>query len=153
MHKDRELVVRRPSVTGLANSFAGSQARVLLVDDNITNQQVGMAILGKLGLRADVVANGAEALEALSTLPYDLVLMDVQMPVMDGLEATRNLRSAASRVLNRSIPVIAMTAQAMQGDRETCLEAGMDDFLTKPIAPGPLAKVLSRWLSKAKADQ
>ncbi|MEI7893244.1 MAG: PAS domain S-box protein [Myxococcales bacterium] len=153
VHKDRALVVRRPSVPGLANSFAGSQARVLLVEDNITNQQVGMAILGKLGLRADVVANGAEALEALRTLPYDLVLMDVQMPVMDGLEATRNLRSAASRVLNRSIPVIAMTAQAMQGDRETCLEAGMDDFLTKPIAPGPLAKVLSRWLSKAKADQ
>ncbi|MEI7895047.1 MAG: response regulator, partial [Myxococcales bacterium] len=146
---DRRRGVMRHSSSDFVKSFAGSHLRILLVEDNITNQQVGLGILDKLGLRADVVANGAEALHALETLPYDLVLMDVQMPVMDGLEATRAIRDAGSAVPNHKIPVIAMTAQAMQGDREICLAAGMNDFLTKPIAPRPLAEVLSRWLPKA----
>jgi PAS domain S-box-containing protein len=146
---DRRRGVMRHSSRDFVKSFAGSQLRILLVEDNITNQQVGLGILDKLGLRADVVANGAEALYALETLPYDLVLMDVQMPVMDGLDATRAIRDAGSAVPNHKIPVIAMTAQAMQGDREICLAAGMNDFLTKPIAPRPLAEVLSRWLPKA----
>ena len=85
---------------------------------------MALGILKKLGLRADAVANGAEALKALETLPYDLVLMDVQMPEMDGFEATRQIRNSESAIINHQIPIIAMTAHAMQGDRERCLAGG-----------------------------
>ncbi|MFZ4437775.1 MAG: response regulator [Syntrophales bacterium] len=120
--------------------------RILLAEDNITNQQVAVGILKKLGLRADAVANGAEALKALEALPYDLVLMDVLMPEMDGLEATRQIRNRQSAVRNHKIPIIAMTANAMQGDREKCIEAGMNDYVSKPISPHALAQALDRWL-------
>ena len=122
--------------------------RILLAEDNLTNQQVALGILKKLGLRADAVADGAEAVRALETIPYDLVLMDVQMPEMDGLEATRRIRDARSAVLHHHVPIIAMTAHAMQGDRDRCLEAGMDDYVTKPISPEVLAAALDRWLSR-----
>jgi len=125
--------------------FAGG-GRVLLAEDNITNQQVALGILKKLGLSADGVANGAEALRALETIPYDVVLMDVQMPVLNGYEATRAIRSADSLVLNHKVPIIAMTANAMKGDREKCLEAGMDDYVSKPVMPPSLAETLARWL-------
>jgi CheY-like chemotaxis protein/HPt (histidine-containing phosphotransfer) domain-containing protein len=98
-----------------------------------------------LGYHADAVANGREVLEALRSIPYDLVLMDVQMPEMDGLEAARRLRLATDEVLNRSIPIIAMTARAMQGDREKCLAAGMNDYISKPVTPATLSRVLERW--------
>ncbi len=130
-----------------AGMFAGSGARILLVEDNITNQQVALSILRRLGLYADAVANGAEALIALATLPYDLVLMDVQMPVLDGMEATRQIRDPHSAVLDRTIPIIAMTAEAMQGDRERCLDAGMNDYVAKPVTPQALAERLGRWLA------
>ena len=108
---------------------------------------MALGILEKLGLRADAVANGAEALKALETIPYDLVLMDVQMPEMDGFEATRrDPRSANRRSAITRIPIIAMTAHAMQGDRERCLEAGMDDYVSKPVAPQALAEALDKWL-------
>jgi CheY-like chemotaxis protein/HPt (histidine-containing phosphotransfer) domain-containing protein len=126
----------------------GVTARILLAEDNITNQQVALGILKKLGLRADAVANGAEAVKALESIPYDLVLMDVQMPVMDGIEATRQIRSPQSAVPNRGIPIIAMTAHAMQRDREHCLEAGMNGYVSKPVSPQALAEVLARWLPK-----
>jgi two-component system, sensor histidine kinase and response regulator len=122
--------------------------RILLAEDNITNQMVAVGILKKLGLRADAVANGAEAVKALETLPYDLVLMDVQMPEMDGLEATQHIRDPQSAVRNHQIPIIAMTAHAMQGDRERCLEAGMNDYVTKPVSPQALAEALDKWLPK-----
>jgi len=125
--------------------------RILLAEDNITNQMVAVGILKKLGLHADAVANGAEAVKALETLPYDLVLMDVQMPVMDGMEATRQIRDPRSAVRNHPIPIIAMTAHAMQGDRERCLEAGMNDFVTKPVDPHALAEALEKWLPKETA--
>jgi PAS domain S-box-containing protein len=128
--------------------FAGCKARILLAEDNITNQQVALGILKKLGLRADAVANGSEAIKALKALPYDLVLMDVQMPEMDGLEATRQIRDLKSAIPNHRIPVIAMTAHAMQGDREHCLEAGMNDYVTKPVSPRALAEALDKWLPK-----
>ncbi|MFZ4437488.1 MAG: response regulator [Syntrophales bacterium] len=126
--------------------------RILLAEDNITNQQVAVGILKKLGLRADAVANGAEAIKALETLPYDLVLMDVLMPEMDGLEATRQIRNPQSAVRNHQIPIIAMTANAMQGDREKCMEAGMNDYVSKPISPEALAEALDRWLPKEKDE-
>ncbi len=125
--------------------------RILLAEDNITNQDVALGILEKLGLRADAVADGKEVLHALETLPYDLVLMDVQMPEMDGLEATRRIRDPRSAVLDHRIPIIAMTANAMQGDREMCLHAGMNDYVTKPIVPRFLAEALDKWLPRESA--
>jgi CheY-like chemotaxis protein/nitrogen-specific signal transduction histidine kinase/HPt (histidine-containing phosphotransfer) domain-containing protein len=120
--------------------------RILLAEDNITNQQVAVGILKKLGLRVDAVANGAVAVTALGSLPYDLVLMDMQMPEMDGIEATRTIRNPQSAVLNHQIPIIAMTAHALHGDRERCIEAGMNDYLTKPVVPQALADALKKWL-------
>jgi CheY-like chemotaxis protein/HPt (histidine-containing phosphotransfer) domain-containing protein len=97
------------------------------------------------------VANGAEALRALETLPYDLVLMDAQMPEMDGFEAARRIRDPQSVIPNHHIPIIAMTAHAMSGDRERCLAAGMDDYVTKPVSPQALADALERWLPREDA--
>ena len=120
--------------------------RILLAEDNITNQKVALKILEKLGCQADVVANGLEAINALETMPYDLVLMDVQMPEMDGIEATQRIRSRQSAVLNRRIPIIAMTAHAMREDRKLCLDAGMNDYISKPVHPKQLAQAIARWL-------
>ncbi|RQD73617.1 MAG: sensor histidine kinase [Desulfonatronospira sp. MSAO_Bac3] len=195
--------------------FSGTKARILVAEDNMVNQQVALGILKKMGLRADAVANGQEALHALENIPYDLVLMDVQMPEMGGLEATRRIRSmehgtpvkplsttgsplgcftgqaggmehgaedkgqrsevrdqrlesesqntsvpeslnpSIPQFLNSSIPefripIIAMTAGAMQEDRERCIEAGMDDYTAKPVNPDELARVLEKWLSKER---
>jgi CheY-like chemotaxis protein/HPt (histidine-containing phosphotransfer) domain-containing protein len=141
-------VVTRHSAREPWQPFAGVNARILLAEDNITNQQVALGLLKKLGLRAEAVANGAEAVKALESIPYDLVLMDVQMPVMDGIEATRQIRSPQSAIPNHRVPIIAMTAHAMQGDREHCIEAGMNDYLSKPVSPQALAEVLARWLPK-----
>ncbi len=105
-----------------------------------------MGILKKTGVRVDAVANGREAVTALEQIPYDLVLMDVQMPVMDGLTATRTIRDPSSRVRNHYIPIVAMTAHAMKSDRDRCFESGMNDYLTKPMSPGALADVLTKWL-------
>jgi len=132
--------------TNLKDRFAGSTARLLLVEDNTTNQKVALSILKKLGLRADAVANGAEAIAALESIPYDLVLMDVQMPVMDGLEATERIRAPRSTVLNHAVPIIAMTAEAMHGDRDRCLAVGMNDYVTKPVNPQALVERLAQWL-------
>ncbi len=117
---------------GLRGLFTARRARILVADDVITNQHVAIGLLQQLGLRADAVANGVEALDAINNIPYDLILMDVQMPLMDGLEATRQIRNAELRVERlgeKRQTVIAMTANAMRGDREKCLQAGMDDFL------------------------
>jgi len=99
-------------------------------------------MLGKLGCDIDVAVNGLEALKALQNKPYDVVLMDVHMPEMDGLEATRRIRDVKSAVLNHAIPVIAMTASAMKEDRDSCLAAGMNDYISKPVNPSELARVL-----------
>ncbi|KAB2640120.1 MAG: PAS domain S-box protein [Verrucomicrobia bacterium] len=135
-----------PSVSDLLDMLGGRKGRILVAEDNITNQQVTLALLKKLGLRADAVANGAEAVHALSVLPYDLVLMDVQMPVMDGIEATRQIRRLHAPSRNRSLPIIAMTAYAMGGDRERFLAAGMNDYVPKPVSPQALATTLGNWL-------
>jgi CheY-like chemotaxis protein/HPt (histidine-containing phosphotransfer) domain-containing protein len=132
--------------------LAGCKARILLAEDNITNQQVALGMLKKLGLRADPVADGAETVKALACIPYDLVLMDVQMPVMDGIEATRQIRNLQSEVRNHTIPIIAMTAHAMETDRQRCLAAGMNDYLSKPVSPQALADALLRWLPRENGE-
>jgi signal transduction histidine kinase/CheY-like chemotaxis protein/HPt (histidine-containing phosphotransfer) domain-containing protein len=126
-----------------------SNVRILLAEDNPTNQQVVIGILSKIGLRVDAVSNGQEAISALKNIPYNLVLMDVQMPEMDGLTATRAIRSGQAGVGNPKIPIISLTAHALRGDMEKCLEAGADDYLAKPVAPRELAETIERWLDKA----
>ena len=121
------------------------ELRVLLAEDNIVNQKVAVHMLSKLGCRVDVAADGEEAIRMWSTLPYDLVFMDCQMPKLDGFEATRIIRKQEAAKALQSTPIIAMTANAMKGDKEACLAAGMDDYTSKPIHREELREVLSRW--------
>ena len=124
--------------------------QILLVEDNATNQKVAAAILAREGCRVDMAANGQEALTILAAKAYDLVLMDCQMPVMDGFETTRRLRSGESPALDRTVPVVAMTASAMQGDRETCLAMGMDDYVSKPLVARQLFEVIDRVVPRRR---
>ena len=122
------------------------RVRILVAEDNAVNQKVAVRTLEKLGYRADAVANGQEAITALEKIGYDLVLMDVQMPEMNGFDATRMIRDAGSAVLRHDIPIVAMTAHALKGDRERCLEAGMDDYVSKPVTALTLSEILDRYL-------
>jgi hypothetical protein len=123
-------------------------ARILLVEDNAVNQKLASAMLKKRGHQVEVAENGARALEVLARERFDLVLMDCQMPVMDGFEATRRLRAGVGGVLNPRIHVVAMTANAMEGDREACLAAGMDDYLAKPFNESALAALIQKSLER-----
>ncbi|MCA9470724.1 MAG: response regulator [Nitrospirales bacterium] len=134
--------------------------RILVADDHRVNQQLAVLMLEKLGHRADIVTNGLKAIEAMCLMSYDLILMDVQMPEMDGYEASRKIR-IAENTNNRNkadsappprVPIIAVTANAMQGDREKCLESGMDDYLSKPIKTDQLQKMLDKWLPQRENE-
>ena len=122
--------------------------RILVAEDNPINQKVAQAMIKKMGFRSDTAASGLETLKALQSIPYDLVLMDCQMPEMDGFEATRRIRRDESAALNRDIPIIAMTASVMAGDKKRCLEAGMNDFIAKPVQRRELEEMLVRWLDQ-----
>ena len=141
-------------------------ARVLLVEDNPINQEIGKAMIEGFGLQVDLADNGKEAIEVMSRVHYDLVFMDCQMPGMDGYEATRHVReheksgyqgqgngdryNATLPTEQPHVPIIALTAHALEGDREKCLASGMDDYMTKPFSQKQLRDILSRWLSEKK---
>lgn len=122
---------------------------VLLVEDNIVNQQVALGVLTRLGVNVDIANNGQEALDALKLNKYDLIFMDCQMPVLDGFSATKEIRKIEQLSTEERTPIVAMTANAMKGDKERCLDAGMDDYLTKPISFDSVAHVLHEWISTA----
>jgi CheY-like chemotaxis protein len=130
----------------------GRIVRILVAEDNPVNQMVAQAMINKLGYQVDIVANGQETINALRMIPYDLVLMDCRMPEMDGFEATRLIRKAESKVLDPNIPIIAMTASAMSGDREMCLRAGMNDFISKPVRKQTLGQMIATWLKNREEE-
>jgi PAS domain S-box-containing protein len=127
--------------------------RILVAEDNHVNQLVALKILKRSGYKADAVANGAEAIQAISNVPYDLILMDCQMPEMDGFEATRRIRSGEAGARNATIPIVAMTAHAMIGDRERCITSGMNDYLPKPVQPSVLEDMLGKWLLSPRQQE
>jgi signal transduction histidine kinase/CheY-like chemotaxis protein len=126
--------------------------RLLLVEDNFVNQRVALYLLAKLGYEVDVAQHGREAIDRLSRTRYRLVLMDCQMPEMDGFETTRLIRDPASRVLDHDVPIIAMTANAFPEDRARSISSGMSDFLSKPVDPSMLAAMLTKWLGAGAPD-
>ena len=115
--------------------------RILVAEDNTVNQKWAAKILGKLGYEADIAGNGHIVLDMVGKVAYDLILMDVQMPEMDGLEATKMIRVC----LNKQPTIIAMTANVMHGDRMACMQAGMDDYISKPVQLGELVNMLEKW--------
>ena len=121
-------------------------AKILLVEDNQTNRIVAQSILKKLGYSVDMAENGLDAIDALKQKKFDLVFMDCQMPKMDGYEATRKIRTSSDLTDSKDIPIIAMTAYAMKQDREKCLNTGMNDYISKPVTPEKISKIINKWL-------
>jgi CheY-like chemotaxis protein/anti-sigma regulatory factor (Ser/Thr protein kinase) len=138
-----------PALSPSTASGIRADARILLVEDNVVNQQVATRMLAAFGIKAEIALNGLEALEYIKHNAFDLVFMDCQMPVMDGYQATDAVRNWERSEGRARMPIIAMTANAMHGDRERCLAAGMDDYMAKPIKKDVLANVLVRWLNGA----
>ena len=141
--RPRDVLVTRHVIKEAARA---ARARILVAEDNIVNQKITVRHLEKLGYRADVVANGLEAVEAVARIRYALVLMDCQMPELDGWEATAMIRKEEGARGSHRLPIIAITANAMPGDRERCRKAGMDDYLAKPVTLEEIRVVLARWI-------
>ena len=146
--------INRPDTNALASQGHGSafervasrRAKILVAEDNILNQRVTAGLLAKLGFECDIVSNGREAIEALRRNHYDLVLLDLSMPEMDGLEVARYIRQESGPSILQSPPLVALTAHVLPEERRRCIEAGMNDFLAKPISLQALAEVLTRWI-------
>jgi signal transduction histidine kinase/CheY-like chemotaxis protein len=128
-----------------AERVDSSERRILIAEDNHVNQRVAVLQLQQIGFRADVALNGEEAVSAASKVNYDLIFMDCQMPVMDGFQATREIRKAEIRT-GRRVPIVAMTAHAMEGDRDKCIAEGMDDYISKPVNPAVLSEIMEKWM-------
>jgi CheY-like chemotaxis protein/HPt (histidine-containing phosphotransfer) domain-containing protein len=136
------------------NERTKANIKVLVVEDNPVNQKVAMGMLKRLGIDASYIAeNGQEAIDKLMKYDFDLVFMDMQMPVLDGIETTKMIRGSTSNVLNSKIPIIAMTANAMKGTEEICLNAGMDDYIPKPIKLEQLNEKMLQWLPRLQSNQ
>jgi CheY-like chemotaxis protein/HPt (histidine-containing phosphotransfer) domain-containing protein len=140
---------KREGLTG--SVFIG--AHVLLVDDMSTNQEVGVEMLRELGIEADIASDGQEAIDAVVLHNYDLVLMDCQMPVIDGYAATEIIRAQEQARNSKHVPIIALTAHAMEGDRDACIDAGMDDYLSKPFTLDDLRRILTRWVPQYRQNE
>ena len=157
LERDAERIVKCHSQaaaevpTPVAGKFAGMPVRVLIVEDNVVNQKVACLMLQKLGLRADVAANGREAIDMLDLLPYDLVFMDCQMPEMNGYDAAREVRRREPP--GRHVPIVAMTAEAFTSSRERCFDAGMDDFVSKPVKLEHMIEAVNKWVPAAQPEQ
>ena len=147
IHGNLPLITSKPSTANTQHAIISTGLKVLLVEDNTINQKVASLLLNRLGLALDIAENGKQAVEMLSSPnAYSLVFMDCQMPVMDGYEATRAIRNLEKLSGSAAIPIIAMTANATKQDRDLCLEAGMDDYLAKPVEQTKLKDVLEKWL-------
>jgi len=141
--REAAAVMKGPGASG---SRAAALGRVLVVEDGVVNRKVAVELLSRAGCESDVAVDGEEAVTATARTAYDLVLMDCQMPRLDGYEATRAIRARESASGSRRVPIVALTAQAVHDDRERCLAAGMDDYLSKPIRAAALREILDRWL-------
>ncbi len=145
---DKVVVRLKNGLAKVPTHLLGS--RILLAEDNIINQKIAVKMIENMGFKVHAVASGLEVLKALAEIPYDLVLMDCQMPVMDGYEATREIRLSKT-LTNPQIPIIALTANAVSGDREKCIEAGMDEYVTKPFSPAVLQSMITKMLEFKKS--
>ncbi len=143
----RHSISEARNTTGSAAGTAVRSARILLAEDNLVNQKFVTTLLAKAGHSVTIAENGRSAIEALGRQDYDLVLMDVQMPEMDGFEATSMVRDPKTNVLNHDVVIIAMTANAMSEDRERCMSAGMDDYMSKPITKNQLLAMIEKYMT------
>ncbi|MEO0576821.1 MAG: response regulator, partial [Pseudomonadota bacterium] len=146
--RDESTATHSEAMPSIADTTASMTGRVLIVEDNRVNQRVSGAMLGKLGLEFDIAENGEEALKAMSKTTYKLILMDCQMPVMDGFTATAWIRESERDSGDRRIPIVALTANALQGDDTRCFDAGMDDYMSKPFTIAQLETMLEKWLPR-----
>lgn len=149
----KEKTALQPAESGKLPENAADRPYILVAEDNLVNQKLVAGILAKIGYQAEIVSDGKQAVDKLWHRKYDLVMMDIQMPEMDGYEATAMIRNPESNIFNHKIPVIAMTAHALKGDQEKCLIAGMDDYISKPIDIAKLKELLEKWTKEIRKNR